>query len=129
MAEQTEEWEYCQIKFQLRYKGEDISRSGLKQVWLVFLAHAIGPYKNYLAGETEIPVAGNVAGAPFMPQKNNISHVNIHQNLLRELQDDGWKLLPKEGGVWWENRLRRPAVKQKNLAGWLRTISHRIWGK
>ncbi len=120
MTEQGKEWDYCQIEFQLRYKGEDLSRAGTKQMWLTFLARATGPYKSYLAGEAEIPVAGAVAGVSFVPQKNNVGHVNIHQNLLDELQRDGWRLLPEKGSAWWERRLRRPARPQKSLVSWLK---------
>lgn len=120
MSEPVKEWDYCQIEFQLRYKGEDMTRSGTKQIWLVFLARAVGPHQKHLAGEAEIPIAGNVAGASFVPKKNIAGHVNIHQNLLRELQEDGWELLPERGSAWWERRLRRSARPKKSLTGWLK---------
>jgi hypothetical protein len=110
MDEHQQAWEYCNIKFQLRYKGEVISiMSGMKTVWLVFRAVASGQNQNRAISEAEIPIAGNVAGASFVPQKNISGHVNIHQNLLQTLQKDGWELLPEKGSAWWERRLRRPA--------------------
>ncbi len=114
MAANSNDWDYCTIEFQLRYKGEDTTRAGLKVVWLVFQARVSGPNQNYIAGEsTEIPVAGTVAGVSFLPQKNNTNHVSIHQDLLHRLQKDGWEQLPKKGGAWWERRLRRRALPQK----------------
>jgi len=110
MADNSNEWDYCDIRFQLRYKGEDPTRAGIKHVWLVFQAIASGLNQNYIAGEsTEIPIAANVIGVSFVPQKNNASHVNIHQNLVHKLQEDGWERLRDKGSVWWETRLRRPA--------------------
>ncbi|MCP4427885.1 MAG: hypothetical protein GY803_25660 [Chloroflexi bacterium] len=119
MTEQKQEWDYCRIEIQLRHKGEDDSRSGVKQVWLAFIARASGPHQRYLAGDVEIPLA-NVIGAPFTAQKSNIGHVNIHQNLLLKLQVDGWELLPGKGGDWWEKRLRRPARPKKSLWDWMK---------
>ncbi len=117
MAENSNEWDYCSIEFQLRYKGQDPTRAGLKVVWLVFQASVSGPNQNYIAGEsTEIPVAGSVAGVSFLPQKNNASHVNIHQNLLHKLQKDGWERLPNKGSAWWKMRLRRPALPKKSAS-------------
>ena len=103
MAEQKQEWDYCRIEVKLRHKGEDETRSGVKQIWLAFVARASGPYQSYLAGDVEIPLPGNVAGASFAAQRNNVGHVNAHQTLLRKLQDDGWELLPEKGGDWWGN--------------------------
>jgi len=108
MTTTSEQWEYCTLKFQLRYKGEDLDRVGARHVWLVFQAVASGPKRNYIAAEsTEIPLPANIAGAAFVPQKNNIGHRNVQQNLVRELQAAGWERLPEQGGAWWETRLRR----------------------
>ena len=127
MAEHDNEWDYCKIKFQLRYKGEDSTRAGLKQMWLVFQASASGPNRDYLAGEsTEIPVAANVIGVSFVPQKHNPSHLNIHQNLLHQLLEDGWKRLPEQGGQWWATRLRRSASRRRSSFGWFKHIRKRI---
>ncbi|KAA3662651.1 MAG: hypothetical protein DWQ04_12845 [Chloroflexi bacterium] len=121
MTENGNEWDYCDIKFQLRHKGEDPTRAGLKHMWLVFKANAAGANKNYLAGESsEIPIAANIMGASFVPQKNNASHLNIHQNLLNKLQNEGWERLPEKGSAWWETRLRRPASSRKSAFGWLK---------
>ncbi len=110
MSKNNNEWDYCTIKFQLRYKGEDPTRGGYKLMWLVFQATVSGANQNYLAGEsTEIPIAFNVPGASFAPQKSNASIVNVHQDLLQKLKGEGWELLPEKSGGWWESRLRRPA--------------------
>lgn len=116
MTGQNEAWDYCQIKFQLRYRGEDFTRAGPKQMWLVFQAHAAGPKKNYLASEsTGIPIGANIIGASFVPDKKISGHVNIHQNLIEDLEKDGWELLPEKGSAWWERRLRRPARPEKSF--------------
>jgi hypothetical protein len=121
MTENDHGWDYCNITFQLRNKGEDPTRAGMKHVWLIFQGSVSGHHQNYLAGEsTEIPIAANVIGASFSPQKNNASHVNIHQNLLHKLQKDGWELLPNRGSVWWERQLRRPALEKKSAFGWFK---------
>ena len=121
MAKNKNEWDYCTIRFQMRYKGEDPTRAGMKHVWLVFQANVSGFEKNYIAGESiEIPVAANVIGASYLPQQSNASHINIHQDLLHKLQADGWERLSNKGGVWWETRLRRPASYKKSAFGWLK---------
>ncbi|MEJ2747543.1 MAG: hypothetical protein P8183_06500 [Anaerolineae bacterium] len=120
MTESGQEWDYCKIEFHLRNKGEPAAVAGPAQVWLAFVAHATGPHQNYLAGEVEFPVPINFADAPLVPQRNNIGHVNMHQNLLLELQKDGWELLPEKSGSWWEKRLRRPARPKKSPIGWVK---------
>jgi hypothetical protein len=110
MSEQDDVWDYCEIRFQLRYKGEDYTRSGMKHVWLVFQALTTESRKNPIIRESiEIPVPGNVLGGALTPQKNNASHLNIHQDLMLQLRIDGWEVLPEQGGAWWEKRLRRRA--------------------
>lgn len=127
MAEHGDEWEYCDIKFQLRYRGEDSTRAGLKQMWLVFQARASGSNRSYLAGEsTEIPIAANVIGVSFAPQRQNPAHRNVHQNLLDQLQEDGWERLPERGGAWWEARLRRLASRHHSSPSWFRRILDRF---
>ena len=118
MSVTDKEFEYCQIEFKMRYKGEDPGRAGgLRTMWLLFQARVTGPDNNYLAGESsEIPIAANVAGASFVPQKEMSGHVNVHQNLLRKLENDGWELLPFQGNAWWERRLRRPPRFKHSLA-------------
>lgn len=123
MAEHDNEWDYCDIRFQIRYKGEDATRAGLKQMWLVFQASAFGSNRGYLAGESmEIPVAANVIGVSFEPQKDNLTHLNVHQDLLRQLQEEGWEKLPEQGGEWWEARLRRSASRRDASFGWFKRI-------
>lgn len=123
MAEHGNEWDYCDIKLQIRYKGEDGTRAGLKQMWLVFQASASGSNRNYMAGESmEIPVAANVIGVSFVPQEHNPTHLNIHQNLLHQLQEDGWERLPEQGGAWWETRLRRSASRDRSSYGWFKRM-------
>ncbi len=120
MNENKNEWDYCDIKFQLRYKGEDTSHTGgFNTVWLVFKAVASKSRQSYTVSEAEIPVAGNVAGVSFVPQKNNPGHLNIHQNLLQELQKDGWELLTDKRGAWWERRFRRPAQAKSSIVSQL----------
>jgi len=100
--------EYCIISIQLRYKGEDFTRSGMKHMWLVFQARKTETEKRIVFKEsTEIPIPINVIGTTPAPQKDNPTHVNVHQNLLQSLQSDGWELLPHQGGEWWNRRLRR----------------------
>ncbi len=109
MTESSENWDYCQIEFKLRYKGEDLERTGTRIMWLLFQARAMGEKRSYVAGKSsEIPIAANVIGASFVPQKNNVGYANVYQDLLLKLQKDGWELLPDEGGEWWGKRLRRP---------------------
>jgi hypothetical protein len=108
MVKSKKDWEYCIIRFQMRNKGEDITRSGTKQIWLVFQARKTEPNENIIVGESiEIPVPGNVIGTILTPQKDNPTHLSIHQDLIQSLQADGWELLPHHGGEWWEKRLRR----------------------
>lgn len=108
MAASKKHREHCIIGFQMRYKGEDFTRSGMKQMWLVFLARKTETEEQMLVGEsTEIPIPANVIGTTLAPQRDNPTHVSIHQNLLQSLQIDGWELLPHQGGEWWERRLRR----------------------
>ncbi len=127
MTEHESEWDYCDVKFQLRYKGEDSTRAGLKQMWLVFQARASGANRSYLAGEsTEIPIAANVIGVSFVPQERNPSHRNIHQNLLDQLQAEGWERLPERGGSWWETRLRRLASRHRPTSGWFKRLRDRF---
>jgi hypothetical protein len=122
---QTDKWDYCQIKSRIRHKGEDTTISDSKMVWLYFMATVSGHYQNYIAGESsEIPLPANVIGIAFSPQKQNASHRAIHKNLLVQLQEDGWELLPDSNGPWWERRLRRPAHPPKSPLSWFK----RIWG-
>jgi hypothetical protein len=115
MTEQNGAWDYCTIRFQLRYKGEDYTRSGMKHVWLVFQAITTESRKNPIIRESiEIPVPGNVLGGALTPQKNNASHLNIHQDLMMQLRMDGWEVLPEQGGAWWEKRLRRLATPKSD---------------
>ena len=108
MAENKPDKEYCSIRFQMRYKGEDFTRSGMKQMWLVFQARKTGPSKQLIIKESaEIPIPANVIGTTLAPQKDNPSHVSVLQDLLQNLQIDGWKLSPQKGGEWWERRLWR----------------------
>ena len=126
----TEVWEYGQIEFRLRYKGEDVSRSGLKHVWLTFQARTNGPDKSRLIGEVELPIAGAIAGASFVPQKNNIGHTNIHQILLTKLQKDGWELLHENRGAWWERRFRRAVQPMQAVAEQLKSkVAHWFRGR
>ena len=108
MAGSKKQREHCIISLQMRYKGEDVTRSGMKHIWLVFQARKTETENQIVFKEsTEIPIPANVIGTAFSPQRDNPAHVNIHQNLLQSLQSDGWELLPHEGGEWWERRLRR----------------------
>jgi len=108
MDKRKKDWEYCTIQFQMRNKGEDITRSGTKLMWLVFQARNIGSKEQSIVKEsTEIPVPANVIGTELTPQKYNPTHISIHQNLLERLQEDGWELLPRHDGEWWERHLRR----------------------
>ncbi len=98
-----------------------MTRAGMQQVWLVFQASVSGHHQNYLAGESlEIPVPANVIGTSYLPQKNSGSHVNVHQELLNELQAQGWQLLPNKSSSWWERRLRRPALVKKSPFDWFK---------
>jgi hypothetical protein len=108
MAENKQNKEYCIIGFQMRYRGEDFTRSGMKQMWIVFQARKTGPNNQTVIKEsTEIPIPANVVGTTLAPQKDNPSHVGIYQNLLQSLQIDGWKPFPQKGGDWWERRFWR----------------------
>ena len=108
MAENKPDKDYCSIRVQLRYRGEDFTRSGMKQMWLVFQARKTEPNKQTIIKESaEIPIPANVVGTTLAPQKDNPSHVSIHQNLIQSLQIDGWKPLPQTGGEWWERRFWR----------------------
>lgn len=124
MTVKKTEWDYCHIKYQIRHKGEDLTQADMKRVWLVFQGIAMGQHQNYIAGEsTEIPIAANVMGVSFSPQQHNPSHREIHQNLIHQLQADGWELTSEKGGDWWERRLRRPAESRKSTSGW----RERLW--
>lgn len=108
MAGSKERREHCIIRFQMRYKGDDFTRSGMKHIWLVFQARKTETdKKNVIRESTEIPIPANVIGTTLVPQRDNPTHVSIHQNLLQSLQMDGWELLPHQGGEWWERQLRR----------------------
>ena len=123
MAEHGNEWDYCDIRYQIRYKGEDTARAGLRLMWLVFQASASGSNRGYLAAESiEIPVAANVIGVSFEPQEHNPVHFNAHQDLLHQLQEGGWERLSGQGEAWWEARLRRPASRHESRIGWFKRI-------
>jgi len=110
MAENSKDYDYCKIIYQMRYKGEDPSYAGNRLVWLVFQAIVSGNKKDFLIHEsTEIPLPTNVIASSLEPQKNNPGHTNVHQILLYQLRKEGWELLPNTGEVWWQRRLRRPA--------------------
>jgi hypothetical protein len=111
MAASKKYREHCTIGFRMRYKGEDVIRSGMKEIWLVFQARKTETENQKVIREsTEIPIPANVIGTTLAPQRDNPTHINIHQNLLQSLQADGWELLPHQGGEWWERRLRRGRV-------------------
>ncbi len=123
MAAHGGDWDYCDIRVQLRYKGEDPTRGGFKTMWFVFQASASGVNQNYVAGESiEVPVPANVVGGSLSPQKSNALHVNVHQELLKKLQQEGWEQLPGKGSTWWEKRLRRPALPKKGGKTFLSTV-------
>jgi hypothetical protein len=80
-------------------------------MWLVFQAIMFNPRGQNLVGEsTEIPVPANIVGVEITPQRNNPTHISILQDLLLELQSEGWELLPEQSSSWWERRLRRKEV-------------------
>ena len=109
------EWDYCTIRYQIRYKGEDMTRSGNKHMWLVFLAKMLNSMGQGTVREsTEIPVPANIIGTTITPQKNNPSHISIHQNLIQGLQAEGWELLPEQSSAWWERRLRRKVLSKSH---------------
>ena len=85
-------------------------------MWLVFQARTTTPSEGTILLESaEIPVPVNIVGARMIPQKANPTHLNIHQDLLKQMQADGWELLPEGDGMWWERRLRR--LKRKTIFG------------
>lgn len=108
MAGSQTDWTYCVIRFLMRNKGEDITRSGSKHMWLVFQARTTETNEREIIMEsTEIPVPVNLIGVNITPRSDNHMHVSIHQELVQRLQADGWQLLPDRGTAWWERRFRR----------------------
>jgi hypothetical protein len=108
MAGNQTDWTYCVIRFLMRNKGEDITRSGIKHMWLVFQARTADSNERQIIMEsTEIPVPVNLVGVQITPRKDNPTHVSIHQELVQRLQSNGWQQLPGSGGAWWERRFRR----------------------
>jgi hypothetical protein len=52
----------------MRYKGEDVTRSGMKEIWLVFQARKTETEKQIVIREsTEIPIPANVIGTTLAP--------------------------------------------------------------
>ena len=117
MSETIENWDYCQIAYQLIDDGRDAGHTaGHKLMWFEFQARSDGPNGRYTAGQThKIPLT-NMMGAPqYGPQKDNIGHTNTLQIFITKLEDDGWELLKEKGTNWWENRLRRPSDERPAL--------------
>ena len=116
MSETTENWDYCQIDYQVIDDGRDPGRGGHKLMWFQFRARADGPNGTFIAGRAEkVPLANMMGADAYAPQKNNVGHTNTLQNFLQQLQKEGWELLPGTGGDWWVRRLRRPSRAKQSL--------------
>jgi hypothetical protein len=113
MSENEESWDYCTIQLKIMNDGRDPSYTGQKLMWLHFSAQADGQNGRYLAGEsTKIPVM-DMVGATYAPDKNNLGHINILDNLLQKLAREGWEIQSSKGTDWWERKLKRPSHLKK----------------
>lgn len=116
MSKVTENYDYCQIEYQVIDDGRDPGRGGHKLMWFQFQAHADGPNGDYVADRAEkMPLANMMGAAAYTPQSNNVGHTSTLQNFLEQLQKDGWELLPNRSGEWWQRQLRRPSQDRPSL--------------
>ena len=123
MSETIENWDYCQIGYQVIDDGRDPSQADHKLMWFTFQAQADGPQGSYVAGKThKVPLANMMGAAPYAPQKDNVGHTNTLQIFIEKLQDEGWELLRDKGGNWWEKRLRRPSEARPTLRKKISTL-------
>lgn len=105
MNEPKDEWEYCQIRYTTYYNMGGGEHAGLNLGLLWFFAAAYGPNGRYEAAKSpETPFAREADG---FPDKNNPSHLSLHQQLVDTLISDGWQPLSKRGTSWWQQRFRR----------------------
>ncbi|MFK7802845.1 MAG: hypothetical protein AB8G95_14510 [Anaerolineae bacterium] len=105
------EWEYCQIRFQIIDDGREATRGsglGTRLMWIQFVAEANEFGKIYIAGKSERLPMPNNSRAGLTPQKGNSGQQNILNELVQTLKHDGWELLPSNNGEWWGRNFRRP---------------------
>ncbi|MCP5098593.1 MAG: hypothetical protein GY943_23835 [Chloroflexi bacterium] len=113
MSQNEAAWDYCTIQLKIINDGRDPSYAGQKLMWLQFSAQANGGNGRYLAGEsTKLPIM-DMVGATYTPDKNNVGHKNILDNLLQKLERDGWKRQSFKGTNWWERKMKRPSHLKK----------------
>ena len=122
--ETIENWDYCQINYQVIDDGRDPGHTaGHKLMWFEFQAKADGPNGRYTAGKThKIPLANMMGATIYAPQKNNVGHINIHQIFIKKLEGEGWELLRDKGSNWWEKKLRRPSKARPTFAQKIKTL-------
>ena len=124
MLDTLENWDYCQITYQIIDDGRDPGDQSIhKLMWFEFQAHADGPNGRYTTGKThKIPLANMMGAAMYAPQKENVGHTNTLQIFIQKLQSDGWELLNDKGSNWWEKRLRRPSEARPTLRQKISTL-------
>ncbi|WP_420641789.1 hypothetical protein [Candidatus Leptofilum sp.] len=102
-------WDYCTIVFRTYHNVGGSEHAGLNYGLLWFEAEAKGVNGRYAAGKSnEIPF-GRIAEG--VPDSGNAAHVNVHQDLMNKLRQDGWEPVSGGGSGWWEKRFRRDASK------------------
>jgi hypothetical protein len=109
-------WETCEIEY-----GRDEDRIFMIGSW--FLANAIGPEGQYIAGRVDF----NNKGAPFASNERE-ADLTAHRELISRLIADNWQ--PDGKRIeWFSERFRRDANGPRYETCVIKTILHKIPAK
>ena len=117
-------WDYCEITYRL-VDERDINLAVMG--WFRFVAVVRGPNGRYTAATSPKLPLPHLTGVSRVPQQNNPSHQNAHQELVQTLRRYGWQPLAVPGEQWWIKRFRRKARPPRTF--WQRLRARLEWLK